>query len=308
MWDACFKVFSRSARLGALDFLLLAPLVAQSTHREIVYQHVIVHDRVFEGLVISKDGRKPEIYDPYWGLDGSHIERNKRQGAIPFEYVFRIRSKGPLGSGVVEDEIRLDEIPAPDSPDALGILGPLWLAGFDPERRYVWLFRFSYEEHQTNSIYYDLFIRDLKHKKFLKIYAQVNKGPIPADLPSSDEDYDNYYAPPKSQLSPSGKYLAVLVRTDDSDQQLQKHLEIYRVDGEHVTLQDQESQEVRGLTHASRAGISSFHWNPGDQLECAFTPLTSPISSQAVASQKKMTTSDKSTFKTYVYADTLFSQ
>ncbi len=247
---------------------------AQTTPKEYIYEHHEVAGYTFDGAVISKDGRKPEVDDRYWqGL----LEKEKAK-MVPFEYVLRIKELDQNGGIIHLNEVHLNEIPLPDGPDRLGSNGPLWYAGFDSERGLLCLWRYEgIIDPRGGEEAFDLFYWNVKQKKFMNPGGNV----VTCISPEDDGKFQRFN-PPKSILSPSGKFLAVLAWRNhrDSSVLLQNHVEVIKLLGENVSLEESQFNEIIPKMGGKSAKIREFRWHPGDRLECLFTESKLSLPSQ----------------------------
>ncbi len=243
-----------------LGTLVNVSLMAQAGHKEAIYQKVNVQEYIFEGSTVSKDGREPAVCDTQWIAASD----KKRQQMIPFNYVFRIKKANEKGSIEVVREIWSNEV----QPD---FLAPLWFAGFDKDRELICLWNYGGSD-RFNGKMFDLYYWSLKYSTRLERSAFVSTF---HDPDSEIQLIGCNYQPPRSILSPSGKYLAVLIWGDENydpaELPIQNHILVIKLLGESVSLEELEKAEARSQFTGKQGKIIRFQWLPGDVIKCVFS-------------------------------------
>jgi hypothetical protein len=285
-----------TARMVVL--LSLAPLYSQSitpqhTDKEAIYQRVESNGLLFEGVVISQDGRSPQVEDAYWNKS-SH----KRNNQLPFKYVFNIRAQVDDNNKVVS-HINLSHLAQLGAvPGVDGSFGPLWFAGYSASSNRVCFWHWEGEGTNTFDLY-GLYFWDLVEQRFVATTTSL--------VTAWDQGSSTFhkYQHPNSLISMSGKYLAVIGWDSFSDgvNGQRNHIEIFDMKGHRRSLKESQEHNAIAQFGDSNVEVASMKWNEGDQLIVEFKR-----SSPSSPPNSRIKPKDNARYLDSVYPDNLFGR
>lgn len=240
---------------------------AQDLALQSTYQHVVAGEYSFDGVVISRDGRRPTLEDTYWT---SLFKKGKKEKA-PFDYVIKIGRTQPDGTSQEVGSITLDKLAQLGAGIVHdGQFGPLWFAGFSEQADKVFLWRWEGREESEHANAYTLYTWSIKDNRFYGTAASIATHWDPTSMHSSK------YQQPPSLMSPSGKYLAVVVWDDPSRDEtfLQNHIEIVNAEWDKISLEGEQKDFLSSRPDKTLFALTELHWSSSDQLNYEFAQVS----------------------------------